>query len=173
MYWKTVKVGGEILEMVKLNQLREDLVKREKNDMISECECETCAIAKLPRSDFAIQKSTQAADVGDVIHSDLCGPLPPPLGNNNYFVSYIDEKSDYIFIRFIKNKSDNFEVLKSVREMIKTQTGKRMKKLVSDGGGEYIGNEVKEYLEKKGIIQQLTPPDTPQLMGNLSVLIAP
>ena len=153
----------KILEMVKLKQLREDQVKREKDDMKSECE--TCAIAKLPRSDFAIQKSTQAADVGDAIHSDLCGPLPSSIGNNKYFVSYIDEKSDYIFIKCIEKKSDNFEVLKSVREKIKTQTGKRMKKLVSDGGGEYIGNEVKSYLEKKGIIQQLTPPDTPQLNG--------
>ncbi len=154
---------AKILEMVKLKQLREDQVKREKDDMKSECE--TCAIAKLPRSDFAIQKSTQAADVGEAIHSDLCGPLPSSVGNNNYFVTYIDEKSDYIFIKCIKKKSDNFEVLKSVREKIKTQTGKRMKKLVSDGGGEYIGNEVKEYLEMKGIIQQLTPPDTPQLNG--------
>ena len=128
-------------------------------------ECEICAIAKMPRVDFADQKSTQAAHVGDIIHSDLCGPLPASIGNNNYFATYIDEKSDYIFISCIKKKSDNFEVLKSVREKIKTQAGKRMKKLVSDGGGEYIGAEVKKYLEKKGIEQQLTPPDTPQLNG--------
>jgi transposase InsO family protein len=47
----------------------------------------------------------------------------------------------------------------------KTQAGKRVKKLLSDGGGEYIGAEVKKYLIKKGIKQELSPPDTPQVNG--------
>ncbi len=153
----------KILEMEKLNQLSEYQVKRVKDDMKDECEI--CARAKLPRTVFATQKLNPAANVGDAIHTDLCGPLPPSLGKNIYFVTYIDEKSDYTYISFIKKKSDNFEILKKMREKIKTQSGKRMKRLVSDGGGEYIGAEVKEYLEKKGIIQQLTPPDTPQMNG--------
>jgi hypothetical protein len=59
----------KILEMAKLNQIREDQVKRVKDDMKDECEI--CASAKLPRSDFATQKITQAANVGDAIHSDV------------------------------------------------------------------------------------------------------
>jgi hypothetical protein len=50
----------------------------------------------------------------------------------------------------IKKKSDNFEVLKNVREKIKTQAGKRMKRLVSDGGGEYIsGWRSEEIFERE------------------------
>ncbi len=149
--------------MIKLKQIDGDQVKRVKKD--TSLECETCCIAKLPRNNFAGSKSTQAERVGDAIHSDLCGPLPRSLGNNYYFATYIDEKSDYIMMNCIEKKSDNFGVLKRVREEVKTQAGVRMKKLVSDGGGEYISKEVKKYLDKKGIIQQLTPPDTPQLNG--------
>src|SRR6266436_3266027 len=75
----------KILEMVKLKQIREDQVKRVKDDMKEECEI--CAISKMPRRDFADQKSTQAAHVGDIIHSDLCGPLPASIGKNNYFAT--------------------------------------------------------------------------------------
>jgi hypothetical protein len=153
----------KILEMIQLGQIDGDQVKREENDV--KLECEICSIAKMNRKNFAPTKSTKAEKVGDAIHSDLCGPLPPTLGKNIYFTTYVDEKSDYIMFKCIKEKSDNIDVLKSVREEIKTQAGVRMKKLVSDGGGEYISGEVKEYLENKGIIQQLTPPDTPQLNG--------
>ncbi|GKB54871.1 retrotransposon protein, putative, ty1-copia subclass [Tanacetum coccineum] len=40
--------------------------------------------------------------------------------------------------------------------------GKAIKALRSDRGGEYISQEFKDYRKACGIIQQLTPPYTPQ-----------
>nr|GEY18887.1 hypothetical protein [Tanacetum cinerariifolium] len=45
------------------------------------------------------------------------------------------------------------------------QLGKAIKALQSDRSGEYISQEFKDYLKACGIIQQLTPPYTPQYNG--------
>ena len=48
---------------------------------------------------------------------------------------------------------------------VELETGSCVKILRSDGGGEYIGDALTEYLKGKGIRQELTTPDTPQHNG--------
>ncbi|GJU87402.1 retrotransposon protein, putative, ty1-copia subclass [Tanacetum coccineum] len=48
---------------------------------------------------------------------------------------------------------------------VENQPGKTIKALRSDRGGEYISQEFKDYLKACGIVQQLTPPYTPQHNG--------
>lgn len=154
----------KLVEMIRDGLIPADQVKRETGDV--EIKCDVCAIAKQTRKKFAKTKSFHADAVGDILHSDLCGPISPPsLGNNSYFITYTDEKSDFTFIALTNKKSHNFSTLKKVRERVKTQAGKRVKMLVSDGGGEYIGAEVEEYLDKKGIVHEITPAYTPQSNG--------
>ncbi|GKF75139.1 retrotransposon protein, putative, ty1-copia subclass, partial [Tanacetum coccineum] len=43
--------------------------------------------------------------------------------------------------------------------------GKTIKAIRSDRGGKYISQEFKDYLKANGIVQQLTPPYTPQHNG--------
>ncbi|GJS75900.1 retrotransposon protein, putative, ty1-copia subclass [Tanacetum coccineum] len=45
---------------------------------------------------------------------------------------------------------------------VENQLGKAIKALYSDRGGEYISQEFKDYLKACRIVQQLTPPYTPQ-----------
>ncbi|GJS96423.1 retrotransposon protein, putative, ty1-copia subclass [Tanacetum coccineum] len=48
---------------------------------------------------------------------------------------------------------------------VENQLGKTIKALRSDRGGEYISQEFKDYLKACRIVQQLTPPCTPQHNG--------
>ncbi|GJU12414.1 retrotransposon protein, putative, ty1-copia subclass [Tanacetum coccineum] len=48
---------------------------------------------------------------------------------------------------------------------VENQLGKTIKALRSDQGGEYISQQFKDYLKACGIVQQLTPPYTPQHNG--------
>nr|GEU40983.1 hypothetical protein [Tanacetum cinerariifolium] len=48
---------------------------------------------------------------------------------------------------------------------VENQLGQKIKALRSDRGGEYISQEFKDYLKACGIVQQLTPPYTPQHNG--------
>ncbi|GJS28363.1 retrotransposon protein, putative, ty1-copia subclass [Tanacetum coccineum] len=52
-----------------------------------------------------------------------------------------------------------------VSSSVENQLGKTIKAIRSDRGGEYISQEFKDYLKANGIVQQLTPPYTPQHNG--------
>ncbi|GJT70832.1 retrotransposon protein, putative, ty1-copia subclass [Tanacetum coccineum] len=52
---------------------------------------------------------------------------------------------------------------------VENQLGKTIKALRSDRGGEYISQEFKDYLKVCGIVQQLTPPYTPQHNGDYAL----
>ncbi|GKA93558.1 retrotransposon protein, putative, ty1-copia subclass [Tanacetum coccineum] len=54
---------------------------------------------------------------------------------------------------------------KVFKNEVENQLGKTIKALRSDRGGEYISQEFKDYLKACGIVQQLTPPYTPQHNG--------
>ncbi|GJZ20801.1 retrotransposon protein, putative, ty1-copia subclass [Tanacetum coccineum] len=54
---------------------------------------------------------------------------------------------------------------KVFKNKVENQLGKTIKALRSDRGGEYINQEFKDYLKACGIVQQLTPPYTPQHNG--------
>ena len=70
-----------------------------------------------------------------------------------------------MFVVGLKHKSDVARNLKDFIERAETQTGNRVKILRSDGGGEYTGKALTEYLHGKGTKQELTTPDTPQHNG--------
>ncbi|GJW03369.1 retrotransposon protein, putative, ty1-copia subclass [Tanacetum coccineum] len=53
----------------------------------------------------------------------------------------------------------------AVSRNVENQLGKTIKAIRSDRGGEYISQEFKDYLKANGIVQQLTPPYTPQHNG--------
>ncbi|KAM1525528.1 hypothetical protein ACFX10_009984 [Malus domestica] len=62
-------------------------------------------------------------------------------------------------------KSESFEMFKEFKNEVEKQTGKQIKTLRSDRGGEYLSNEFLDYLKKCGIVSQWTPPGTPQHNG--------
>nr|GEU74549.1 retrotransposon protein, putative, Ty1-copia subclass [Tanacetum cinerariifolium] len=63
---------------------------------------------------------------------------------------------------FAKEHSAKDDTCHHCKEKIKNQLKRTIKALRSDRGGEYISQEFKDYLKACGIVQQLTPPYTPQ-----------
>ena len=57
---------------------------------------------------------------------------------------------------FLKKKSEALTKFKQYNAFVETQTGQKLKKLRVDGGGEYIGDEFKEYLLTNGIFLEVT-----------------
>ena len=49
--------------------------------------------------------------------------------------------------------------------MVEKESGKQVKALWSDNGGEYIYNEFKDFCSKEGIQRQLIVPRNPQKNG--------
>ncbi|GJZ47034.1 retrotransposon protein, putative, ty1-copia subclass [Tanacetum coccineum] len=71
----------------------------------------------------------------------------------------------YGYVYLLKHKHEVFEMFKVFKNEVENQLGKTIKALRSDRGDEYISQEFKDYLKDCGIVQQLTPPYTPQHNG--------
>nr|GFB57772.1 retrotransposon protein, putative, Ty1-copia subclass [Tanacetum cinerariifolium] len=83
----------------------------------------------------------------------------------SYFINFTDDYSRYGYVYLLKHKHKVFETFKVFKNEVENQLGKTIKALRSDRGGEYISQEFKDYLKACGILQQLTPPYTPQHNG--------
>nr|GEV00978.1 hypothetical protein [Tanacetum cinerariifolium] len=79
-----------------------------------------------------------------------------------YFITFTDDYSHYGYVYLLKHKHEVFETFKVFKNEVENQLKQTTKALQSDRGGEYISYEFKDYLKACGIVQQLTPPYTPQ-----------
>jgi hypothetical protein len=129
--------------------------------------CKSCAYGKmtwLPISKVWMGEGAKA--FGEEVHSDVWGPAcVETKGGKCYYVTFIDDYSQWTHIDFLANKSDTLESYKSFNAMCKTQFSTRIKALHSDRGGEYTANKFQSYLKSRGTKQKLTVHDTPQHNG--------
>ncbi|GJX74290.1 retrotransposon protein, putative, ty1-copia subclass [Tanacetum coccineum] len=108
----------------------------------------------------------RAKDLLGIIHTDVCGPLRHVSRQGaSYFITFTDDYSRYGYVYLLKHKHEVFETFKVFKNEVENQLGKTIKAIRSDRGGEYISQEFKDYLKANGIVQQLTPPYTPQHNG--------
>ncbi|GKA38976.1 retrotransposon protein, putative, ty1-copia subclass [Tanacetum coccineum] len=108
----------------------------------------------------------RATDLLGIIHTDVCSPLRHVSRQGaSYFITFMNDYSRYGHVYFLKHKHEVFETFKVFKNEVENQFRKTIKALRSDRGGEYISQEFKDYLKAYGIIQQLTPPYTPQHNG--------
>ncbi|KAK4383314.1 Retrovirus-related Pol polyprotein from transposon TNT 1-94 [Sesamum angolense] len=127
--------------------------------------CESCLKGKMTKKPF-VGQSKLANDLLDLIHTDVCGPLNTQArGGFSYFITFTDDHSRYGYVYLMRYKSEAFVRFKEFRLEIENQTGRKIKTLRSDRGGEYLTGEFIDYLKENGIVSQWTPPGTPQLNG--------
>ncbi|GKF80988.1 retrotransposon protein, putative, ty1-copia subclass, partial [Tanacetum coccineum] len=108
-------------------------------------------------------KTEKVKDVLGLIHTDVCGPLKHVSKKGaSYFITFTDDYSRYGYVYLLKHKHEVFETFNVFKNEVENQLGKTIKDIRSDRGGEYISQEFKDYLKAYGIVQQLTPPYTPQ-----------
>jgi transposase InsO family protein len=127
--------------------------------------CKACAQAKHSRSPFG-RAEDKTTGVLDLVHMDICGPLPEETpGGKKYFITFLDDYSRYSDVVLLELKSDAKFVVKNALEYLERQSGKRVKGIRTDNGGEFISDHLKDYLKEKGINHQKTVAYTPEQNG--------
>ena len=91
---------------------------------------------------------------------DVCGKIEmKSLSGVEYFVTFIDDKSRFVWVYPLKNKSEVFKKFSEWRTLVEKSSGMKVK----------IHRQwwrvFKEYLTKHGIQHELTVPKTPQQNG--------
>ena len=98
------------------------------------------------------------------IHSDLWGPSKhPTLGGGRYFLTFIDDYSRKVWV--LKSKDEAFEKFKEWKTMVTLKTGKRIKRLRTDNGWEFVKHEFEKFCQQEGIIRHKIVVYTPRQNG--------
>ena len=128
--------------------------------------CSGCVLEKHHRDSFEKRASWHASAPLQLVHSDLCGPLPvASFSGYKYFLTFIDDFSRRTWVYFLKLKSEVFNMFLAFKAFVEKQSRHQIFKLRFDNGGEYVNNKFINFCTKHGIQMQQTVPYTPQQNG--------
>lgn len=115
--------------------------------------CLSCIKGKQHRQPFP-RSERKTNQILELVHSDLCGPMSTTsIGGSKYFLTLIDDYSRKTFVYFLEHKSEAFDIISEFINMVELQTGKKVKKLRSDNGTEYVNRRMQNMFKNKGIIK--------------------
>jgi len=152
-----------------LMQLNKDQMVRglKLNPSVTEAPkvCEPCLKGRQHRNPFSVGTGRAAGPL-DLVHSDVCGKMgSPSLSGSEYFVTFIDSYSHYTWVYVLKRKDQVFESFLKWKALVENSTGRKLKVLRTDNGGEFTSRKFKEHLSQHGIRHETTVPKNPEQNG--------
>ena len=134
--------------------------------------CVDCVKGKLTKTKK--KGATRSQNLLEIVHTDISVPYSSTLCGNKYFITFIDDFSQYGYVFFIKEKSNGLEMFKVFRIEVEKQLGKVIKIVRYDRGGEYYGKHgdagqqkgpFARNLQDNGIVAQYTMPGSAEQNG--------
>ena len=155
---------GHLSERSLHKLVKDELVSGLNYNILNEIDfCESCVNGKICRSSFPLVGWERAEEPLGLVHSDICGKLnSPSLGGAEYFITFIDDKTHYVWIYALKNKHKVFQTFREWKSLVEKSTGHKLKTFRTDNGGEFTSTEFESYLREEGIKHEYTIPKTPQ-----------
>lgn len=155
-------VSYDKLDMMMRKKLVTGLPQLEVN---KETICVGCQYGKAHQKPFE-KSDFQARQTLELIHSDVFGPVKQPsVKGLRYMVTFIDDYSRFVWVYFLKEKTEVFQKFKEFKEEAEKDLKHVVMCLCSDNEGEYLSAEFTNYLKEHKIKRQLTCPNTPQQNG--------
>jgi negative regulator of sigma E activity len=106
-------------------------------------QCKGCTLGKYVKSTFH-ENENYALVILERIHTNMCEPfLVSSKEKHRYYLIFVDEFSLKCWIFFIQKKDQTFSKFHEFKALVEKESGKQVKALRSDNGGEYISNEFK------------------------------
>ena len=99
------------------------------NPSIKQIFCRHCEIGKLSRAPFPKGTASRASRIGELIHTDVCGPLQASNSGYRYFVTFIDDYSRMTFTYLMRDKSQVLTNLKHFVPRVENVTGRTIGRL--------------------------------------------
>ena len=128
--------------------------------------CEACIGGKHHRSKFQSTGGTCSKEPLELVHSDVCGKMnAKSLGGAEYFLTFIDDKTRYVWVYPLKHKSEVFDHFLEWKALVENASGHKLKVLRTDNGGEFTSTKFEEFLKSTGVRHECTVPKTPEQNG--------
>ncbi|XP_070668966.1 uncharacterized protein [Malus domestica] len=99
---------------------------------------EYCLKGKMTKSPFT-GKGKRSTEILRLIITDICGAMSTTSrGGFSYYITFTSDHSQFGYVYLMKYKSKSFEKFKELKNEVEKQTGKQIKILRSNRGGEYL-----------------------------------
>jgi len=108
-------------------------------------QCVVCIRAKPVRPAIGGGPTYRVDTPGEMLHSDLVGPLPETGMGFQYLIMAIDDYCCYAMVSLLRHKSDAVPALQDILVRVGN-----VKLLRSDQGGEYLGSRMERMLADRG-----------------------
>ena len=121
--------------------------------------CDSCLAGKQRRLPLPKTAKYHAAEWLELVHGDLCGPITPEThGGRRYFLLIVDDNSRHMWVRLLTSKDEAAGAIKAFKEHAEAASGKQLRVLHTDRGGEFTTREFVVYCAAEGIGHHLTAP---------------
>ena len=103
------------------------------------------------------EKENRASGILERFHTNVCGPFSvASTEKHKYYVIFVDDFSRKCWIFFMHKKDQTFSKFYEFKALVEKESGKQVKALRSDDGGEYMSNGFKNLYAKESIQRELT-----------------
>ncbi|MBW0548157.1 hypothetical protein O181_087872 [Austropuccinia psidii MF-1] len=127
--------------------------------------CSVCELNKAHKKPFN-KKFDDSILPLDCVHIDLVEPIhPPSIYGFQYFLSITNQATSYKITKFLRKKSDAFEEFVIAKTYLENQKDCKLKKLISERGGEYLNTRFEQLAKAHGFDHRFSPPEAPQHNG--------
>ena len=157
---------GHLNEQSLQKLAKKELVNRLDYDISSRVGvCEPCIGGKQSKEPFKASTTTTSEPL-ELVSSDLCGKMGvKSVGGAEYFLTFLDHHTHYCWVYPLKRKDQTFSCFRDWKAEVENRTGRKLKTLRTDNGGEYTSTEFQNYLKGSGIRHELTIPKSPEQNG--------
>ncbi|GBM28889.1 Retrovirus-related Pol polyprotein from transposon TNT 1-94 [Araneus ventricosus] len=128
--------------------------------------CIPCKLDKSRRVSFKKTGAVRSKRPLELLHMDLCGPMPAlSQGGNKYFFTIIDDYFRKVTVFPINKKSDVFQTFLRFQRRAERFLGRKIVSVKTDRGLEFCNKDLDSFLEQQGINHEKTNPYTPEKNG--------
>ncbi|MBW0563915.1 hypothetical protein O181_103630 [Austropuccinia psidii MF-1] len=127
--------------------------------------CKTCMMGKSTLLPFysGFEKVYKPLEC---VHIDLVGPITPQSNSGYcYFMTIVDQFNAFKFVKFLKTKDEAFKEFVEWKIYAEKFHSLRIKKLVSNRGGEFENKNFAELAVSGGFVHLFAPTSTPEHNG--------
>ena len=105
----------------------------------------------------------RAKDALELVHGDLCGPITPAtIDGRRYFLLLMDDCSRCMWLQLLTSKDEVVAVIKKFKMRAEAESGKKLRVLRTDRGGEFTSVEFIAYCVDQSVVRHHTVPYSPQ-----------
>ena len=105
--------------------------------------CKGCIVGKHPEHKFDWGKARHATSILGLIHSNISITIPTTsMSGSGSVLTFIDDFSRFTWVFFLKEKIEVLERFIEFKASVQNASGRKVKYLIYDNGGEYIKYEL-------------------------------